>query len=98
MADALYESISQTDTKCILCDFAWQIYFLLNYCLVLGNAVSDWQADSFSLVLWGPQNSQTFTDPTQFSETLKASKSLSHFSQTFKDRANPVKNILYKYI
>ena len=30
-----------------------------------------------------------FTDPTQFSQTLKALKSLSHFSQTFKDHANP---------
>ena len=38
---------------------------------------------------WRPQNSQTFTDPTQFSQTVKALKSLSHFPQTFKDRVNP---------
>ena len=44
-------------------------------------------------MLWRPQNSQTFTDPTQFLQTFKALKSLSHFSQiwkTFKDRVNPV--------
>ena len=36
-------------------------------------------------MLWRPQNSQTFTDPTQISQTFKALKSLSRFSQTFKD-------------
>ena len=44
-------------------------------------------------MLWRPQNSQTFTDPTQFLQTFKALKSSSHFSQiwkTFKDRVNPV--------
>ena len=29
----------KTDWKCIVCDFAQQNYFLLNYCLMLGNAV-----------------------------------------------------------
>ena len=38
----------------------------------------------FSLVLWRPQNSQTLTDPTQFSQPVKALKSLSHFSKTFR--------------
>ena len=49
-----------------------------------GNAAFEWQADSFSLAFWRPQNSQTFTDPTQFSQTFKALKSLSHFPQTNK--------------
>ena len=30
----------KTDSKCVLCDFAWQLLFF-NYCSVLGNAVSD---------------------------------------------------------
>ena len=44
---------------------------------------------SFSLALWKPQNSQTLTDPSQFSRTFKALKSLSHFSQTYKDLQRP---------
>jgi len=55
--------------------------------------------DSFSLALWGPQNSQTFTDPTQFSQIFKALKSLSHFpklSKTFKDHGNLVPKTVFK--
>ena len=39
----------------------------------------------FFLALLRPQNSQTFPDSTQFSQTFKALKSLSYFSQTLKD-------------
>ena len=60
------------------------LYFIFN-CSVLGNAVSDWYTDSLSLGLWRPHNSQTFTDPTQFAQTFKTLKNISHFSQTFKD-------------
>ena len=46
-------------------------------------------ADSFSIVLWKQQNSQTFTDPPLFSQTFKASNSWSHFPKTFKDLQRP---------
>ena len=60
--------------------FCMAMFVFLNYCSVSGNAVSDWCADSSSLALWGPQ---TFTDPTPFSQTFKALKSLSHFFPNF---------------
>ena len=67
---------------------AFFFFFFFNYCLVLGNAAFEWQADSFSLTFWRPQNSQTFTDPTQFSQTFKALKSLSYIPQTNKNQGS----------
>ena len=84
-------SISQNWSEVHSSWFCTAKLFLLNDCSVLGNAVSDWLADSFSLALWWPKNSQTFTNPTQFSQTFKALKRVSHFPQTLKDLQRPCK-------
>ena len=78
MADPLYQSKLIGNA---LCDFAQQYFVKLLFSLG--------KCSFFSLALWRPQNSQTFTDPTQFSQTFKALKSASHSSETVKDLQRP---------
>ena len=76
------------DRKCVLCDFAQPFYFFKT-------TVRSWEVQfltdklSFFPSTLKTTNSQTSRDSTQFSQTFKALKSVSHFSQTFKDHANP---------
>ena len=71
--------------------------FFLNYCLVLGNAVSDWWADSFSLALWRPQNSQT---PPSFPRlsSFMALKGVSHFAKLSKTSKDRFKRVLLQQV
>ena len=76
----------KTNRKCLLCDFARR--FKKTRQLLFGFGKS-----SFWLISWYffPCALKTikFTDPTQFSQTFKALKSLSHFPKPSKDQANP---------
>ena len=82
-----------------IADALYQSKLIGSACFVISHSnlkinqstVQSWEMQFLTdkLIVFPCAKTTKFTDPPQFSQTFKALKSVSHFSQTFKDSANP---------